>query len=129
MPIATINPATGETLKTFEPLTDAEIDQKLTQAVETFQAYHLTTFEEREPLMARAAEILESEKNDLGRLMTTEMGKPIKAAEQEVEKCAWVCRYYAEQARHHLADEVVQTNASKSYVKFEPLGPILAVMP
>lgn len=129
MLIATINPATGETLKTFEPLTDAEIDQKLSRAGETFRKYRLTTFEEREPLMARAAEILETEKNELGRLMTTEMGKPIKAAEQEAEKCAWVCRYYAEQARQYLADELVQTNASKSYVKFEPLGPLLAVMP
>ena len=80
-------------------------------------------------MMMRTAEILESEKNTFARVMTTEMGKPIKAAVSEAEKCAWVCRYYAENAQHHLADQIVETNAGKSYVKFQPLGPVLAVMP
>ena len=80
-------------------------------------------------MMIRAAEILESDKNAFAKIMTTEMGKPIKAAVSEAEKCAWVCRYYAENAQHHLADQVVETNAGKSYVKFQPLGPVLAVMP
>ena len=80
-------------------------------------------------MMLRAAEILESEKNALGKMMTLEMGKPIKAAIGEAEKCAWVCRYYAETAEHHLADQVVETNAKKSYVHFQPLGPVLAIMP
>ena len=80
-------------------------------------------------MMVRAAEILESDKNAFAKVMTTEMGKPIKAAISEAEKCAWVCRYYAEQAQHHLADQIVETNAGKSYVKFQPLGPVLAVMP
>ena len=79
--------------------------------------------------MLRAAEILESEKKDFARLMTLEMGKPINAAVQEAEKCAWVCRYYAENAERHLADEIVETNATKSYVHFQPLGVVLAVMP
>ena len=79
--------------------------------------------------MNRAAEILEAEKQDLARLMTTEMGKPIKGAVGEAEKCAWVCRYYAENAQRHLADELVETDAVKSYIKFQPLGPVLAVMP
>ncbi len=79
--------------------------------------------------MQRAAEILESEKAELGRLMTTEMGKPLKAAIGEAEKCAWVCRYYADHAQEHLADQLVETSAKKSYVKFQPLGPVLAVMP
>ena len=80
-------------------------------------------------MMLRAAEILESEKNELGKMMTLEMGKPIRAAIAEAEKCAWVCRYYAETAEKHLADEVVETNAKKSYVHFQPLGPVLAIMP
>jgi len=80
-------------------------------------------------MMLRVAEILEKEKNDFARLMTTEMGKPIKAAVQEAEKCAWVCRYYAENAEKHLADQIVETNATKSYVHFQPLGVVLAVMP
>src|SRR5712691_6891423 len=127
--IATINPATGETLKTFDSLTEEEIDEKLERAFETFRTYRRTSFEEREWMMLRAAEILKIESREFGRLMTTEMGKPIKAAIQEAEKCAWVCRYYAENARHHLADELIQTNAAKSYVHYQPLGPVLAVMP
>ena len=79
--------------------------------------------------MQRAAEILETDKHALGKMMTAEMGKPIKAAIAEAEKCAWVCRYYAENAEHHLADQIVETNAQKSYVHFQPLGPVLAVMP
>jgi succinate-semialdehyde dehydrogenase/glutarate-semialdehyde dehydrogenase len=123
------NPATGKTLRHFESLSEAELDEKLERAATTFQTYRLTSFDDRAPLMFRAAEILEHEKRELGRLMTIEMGKPIKAAEQEAEKCAWVCRYYAETAREHLADEIVITNASKSFVRFQPFGPVLAVMP
>src|SRR6266536_2076179 len=118
--IATINPATGETLKTFDSLTEQEIDEKLKRAFETFRSYRRTTFEEREWMMLRAGEILDIESREFGRLMTTEMGKPIKAAIQEAEKCAWVCRYYAEKARHHLADQVIQTNATKSFIHFQP---------
>lgn len=129
MSIASINPTTGETIKTFEPLSETQIDEKLQRAAETFRVYRHTTFPAREAMMLRAAEILETEKQDLARLMTTEMGKPIKGAVGEAEKCALVCRYYAEQARTHLADKLVDTNASKSYVKFQPLGPVLAVMP
>jgi succinate-semialdehyde dehydrogenase/glutarate-semialdehyde dehydrogenase len=129
MPIATINPATGETLKTFESLNHQQIESKLARAAETFRAFRRTSFSERAGVMQRVAEILESEKQNFARLMTTEMGKPIKAAVQEVEKCAWVCRYYAETAEQHLADEIVETNATRSYVRFQPLGPVLAVMP
>jgi succinate-semialdehyde dehydrogenase/glutarate-semialdehyde dehydrogenase len=129
MPIASVNPATGETFKTFEALTQAQIEEKLQRARDTFGVYRRTTFDARESMMLRAAEILESEKDDLARLMTTEMGKPIKGAVGEAEKCAWVCRYYADNARHHLADQLVETNAKKSYVRFQPLGPVLAVMP
>src|SRR5438445_6016068 len=129
MPIATINPATGETMKLFESLTQEQIEEKVRLAADTFRSYRRTSFEEREWMMLRAAEILEAEKQEFGRLMTTEMGKPIKAAVQEAEKCAWICRYYAEHATHHLADKVVVTNATKSFVRFQALGPVLAVMP
>ena len=129
MSITSVNPATGETLKTFETLSETQIDEKLQLAALTFRSYRHTPFAERESMLLRAAEILETEKNDFARLMTTEMGKPIKGAVGEAEKCALVCRYYAEHARHHLADQLVETNASKSYVCFQPLGPVLAVMP
>ena len=129
MPIASINPATGETLKTFEPLSQTQVDDKLQQALDTFHLYRRTSFAERTRMMLRAAEILETEKKDFARVMTLEMGKPINAAVQETEKCAWVCRYYAENAEKHLADELVDTNATKSFVRFQPLGVVLAVMP
>jgi len=129
MPIASINPANGETLKSFEPLDHVAIEVKLQRAADAFGEYRRTSFAEREAMMQRAAEILEAEKSDLARLMTLEMGKPIKGAIAEVEKCAWVCRYYADTANQHLTDIVVETNATKSYVSFQPLGPVLAVMP
>lgn len=129
MPIASINPANGEILKKFDSLTNAQIDEKLQRACDTFRVYRDSSFAERAARMNRAAEILEAEKQDLARLMTTEMGKPIKGAVGEAEKCAWVCRYYAENAQRHLADELVETDAVKSYIKFQPLGPVLAVMP
>jgi len=129
MPIASINPNDGKTIKTFESLTESQIDEKLQLATETFRSYRHTTFAERESMLMRAAEILETEKHEFARVMTLEMGKPIKGAIGEAEKCALVCRYYAENAKHQLADVVVETNASKSYVCFQPLGPVLAVMP
>jgi succinate-semialdehyde dehydrogenase / glutarate-semialdehyde dehydrogenase len=129
MPIATINPATGETLQTFEALTQAQLEEKLERASNTFRTYRRASFADRAVLMLRAAELLESDKNRLARLMTMEMGKPIKGAAQEIEKCALVCRYYAEMAQRHLADQVVATNAAKSYIHFQPIGPVLAVMP
>ena len=129
MAIASINPTTGETLKTFEALNKDQLQEKLQLAADTFRTHRRTSFKERAQLMSRAAEILENEKQTFGKLMTTEMGKPIKAAVAEAEKCAWVCRYYAENAERHLADQVVETNAQKSYVHFQPLGPVLAVMP
>jgi succinate-semialdehyde dehydrogenase/glutarate-semialdehyde dehydrogenase len=129
MGIASINPTTGETLKTFNALSAEQIEEKLKLAADTFRTHRRTSFEERARTMMRAAEILESDKNTFAKIMTTEMGKPIKAAVSEAEKCAWVCRYYAENAPHHLADQLVETNAGKSYVKFQPLGPVLAVMP
>src|SRR5260370_10658088 len=129
MPIATINPATGETLKTFEQLSDREIDRKLQVAADTFPKYRKSTFAERAALMQRAAEILEDKKETFARMMTTEMGKTFRSAVEEAVKCAWVCRFYAENGRAFLADEVVATPATRSYVRYQPLGPVLAVMP
>src|SRR5438309_3324235 len=129
MPIATINPATGETLKTFEQLSDAQIDRKLQIAAEAFSKYRKSSFAERARLMQRAAEILEGKKETFGRMMTTEMGKTFRSAVEEAVKCAWACRFYAENGQAFLADEVVATPATRSYVRYQPLGPVLAVMP
>src|SRR5688500_4285957 len=129
MSLATINPTTGETLQTFEELSGQQLEQKLQRAADTFRSYRKTSFAERTELLLRAAAILETDKQKYSRLMTLEMGKPIKDAVQEIEKCALVCRYYAENAEGHLADQVIETNATRSFVRFQPLGPVLAVMP
>lgn len=129
MSIATVNPTTGEEVRRFEELTAEALESKVALAEETFQSWRKTSFAERSEKMLRAAELLTSEKEKWGRLMTLEMGKPINAAIAEAEKCAWVCRYYAEQAAVFLADEVVETDASRSYIRYQPLGVILAIMP
>jgi succinate-semialdehyde dehydrogenase/glutarate-semialdehyde dehydrogenase len=129
MPIATINPATAETLQTFDSLTDAQLDAKIAAAARTFQTYRRTPLADRAVRMLHAAEILESEQGAFGRTMTTEMGKLLKAGSEEAAKCAWGCRFYAEHARAMLADEPVQSTATRSFVRYQPLGPILAVMP
>jgi succinate-semialdehyde dehydrogenase / glutarate-semialdehyde dehydrogenase len=129
MAIATINPATGETLKTFQPLAAAAIEQKLQLAVATFHAERKTSFAERARRMNKAAEILERDKGKFAHLMTLEMGKPYKSAVSEAVKCASGCRFYAENAEKFLADEVIHTGAQRSFVRYLPIGPILAVMP
>ena len=129
MTIATINPATGETLKTFEPLNDAQIDAAIARAADAFRVNARRSFAERAERIRHAGEILEERASELGRLITVEMGKPIKASIAEVKKCALVCRYYAEHAEEHLADERIATEAQESYVCYQPLGPVLAVMP
>ena len=129
MAIASVNPATGETVKTFQALTASEIEQKIQLAVDTFNTGHKTSFAERSCRMNKAAEILERDRDKFGKLMTLEMGKPYKAAIAEAEKCASGCRFYAANAERFLADEVIETGAKKSFVRYRPLGPILAVMP
>ena len=129
MPISSINPATGEILQTFDSLNEHQLEEKIARAAEAFREHRLSSFATRAEKMMRAAEILESEKKSFARTMTLEMGKPINAAVQEAEKCAWVCRYYAENAERHLADEIVETNATKSFIRYQPLGIVLAVMP
>jgi len=129
MAIATINPATGKVEKTFESLSDAQLEVKLQTAADTFARYRHVPFAERAQMMLKAAEILEKEKEIYARVMTTEMGKTFRSAVDEAAKCAWVCRYYAENAEKFLADEIVETTASRSYIRYQPLGAILAVMP
>jgi succinate-semialdehyde dehydrogenase / glutarate-semialdehyde dehydrogenase len=129
MAIATINPATGETIQTFEALNDVEINAKLSLANQTFEHYRQTSFLQRSQWLQKAADILEQDKAEFAKLMTLEMGKPFKAAIAEVEKCALVCRYYAEQAPSFLADVSIKTDASQSFIRYQPMGAILAVMP
>src|ERR1700687_1420963 len=129
MAIATMNPATGEVLKTFEPLSDAQIKIKLQKAADTFLKYRKVPFAERARLMMKDADILDREKDTYARMMTTEMGKTLRYALYEAVKGAWVGRYYAENAEKFLADEVVETTASRSYVRYQPLGAVLAIMP
>jgi len=129
MTIATVNPATGQTLRTFTPLSESELDARLQGAADAFHRYRSTPLTERTRLLARAAEILEADKEKFARLMVTEMGKTLKAAMEEAAKSAWGCRYYAEQAERFLADEVVETGAGRSFVTYQPIGPVLAIMP
>ncbi len=129
MAIESRNPATGEVLKRFDELSERQVEEKLELATRAFRAHRRSSFAERAKAMVRAAEILEREKQRFGALMTREMGKTLKSAVAEAEKCAWACRYYAENAEKLLADEVVATGARRSYMRYLPIGPVLAIMP
>jgi succinate-semialdehyde dehydrogenase/glutarate-semialdehyde dehydrogenase len=132
MAIATTNPATGEVLKTFDPLTDEQIDQAIRRAEEGFAALRRTSFEQRAGWMRAAADLLEAEQDDVGALMTQEMGKTLSSAKAEVVKCATACRFYADNAERFLPDEPIEAKsvgAGRAYTKYQPLGPVLAVMP
>src|ERR671910_1507506 len=129
MTIASINPATGRTERTFQPFSDAELDSRIQCAADTYRRYRRLALPERTRMLIRAAEILEAEKEVFGRLMTLEMGKTLKAAVDEAVKCALGCRYYAEHAERFLAEEEIATSATRSFIRYEPIGPILAIMP
>src|SRR5689334_11289923 len=132
MAISVTNPATGETLETFDELTDADLEAKLAAAAATFRTYRRTTFAERGRWMTRAGDILDERTDDIARMMTTEMGKTFAAAKAEVGKCAKVCRYYAEHAEEYLAERPADAGAvgaSRAFTRWEPIGPVLAVMP
>ena len=129
MAIATTNPANGKVLKTFDPFSDSQSEQRIERAAEAFSKYRKTTFAERARWLVKAGEILEAEKETFARMATTEMGKTFRSAVEEVVKCAWVSRFYAEQAPKFLADDVVETDAKRSFVRYQPLGAVLAVMP
>jgi succinate-semialdehyde dehydrogenase/glutarate-semialdehyde dehydrogenase len=129
MPIASINPATGETLAAFPALSAEELEEKLCRAEKAFQDHRKTSFAHRAERLLRAAQILEDESERFGAIMTAEMGKTLASAVAEARKCATVCRYYAEHGADQLADEVISTNAAHSFVRYQPLGAVLAIMP
>jgi succinate-semialdehyde dehydrogenase/glutarate-semialdehyde dehydrogenase len=129
MAIETINPATGETLKTFSSHTKEEVDEKLNKAVDAYSRHRLSSFDSRARCMRNAGDILIDRKEELGRLMTLEMGKPVKAAIAEAEKCASACFYYADGAERMLAPRDVRTSGGTGAVYFQPIGAVLAVMP
>ena len=132
MAIATINPATGQTVKTYDEMSEADVERCLAAAASAHASYRLTSFDERAGWMRRAAGILDDERDQVAAMMTTEMGKTLSAARQEVAKCATACRYYAEHAAAFLADEPADADAvgaRRAYVSYQPLGPVLAVMP
>jgi len=129
MTFQSINPATEAVIASYDEFTQEQLDHALEGAASTFQRWRRTSLEERSRLMRAAASVLRQEKRRLARLATEEMGKPITEAEAEVEKCAWNCDYFAENARTFLAQEPRASGASESYIAFEPLGTVLAVMP
>ena len=127
--LRSVNPYTGQEFHRFEELSENEIELALEKAKSTFNHWRKTSFEERAELMRKAAAVIRKRKQEFGEVMTKEMGKPITQSLAELEKCAWVCEYYADNAARHLASEVVDTDADSSYISYEPLGPVLAVMP
>ena len=132
MAIATINPATGQTVKTFDEMSEADVERCLAAAANAYHSYRLTSFAERAGWMRSAAGILDKEQDQIAAMMTTEMGKTLAAARQEVAKCATACRYYAEHAAGFLADEPADSGAvgaKNAYVTYQPIGPVLAIMP
>ena len=132
MAIATINPATGQTVKTYDEMSEADVERCLAAAATAYESYRLTSLAERAGWMRSAAGILDAEQDQIAAMMTTEMGKTLAAARQEVAKCATACRYYAEHAAGFLADEpadAAAVGAKNAYVSYQPLGPVLAIMP
>jgi len=129
MAIATVNPTTGQLVKAYEPMSDAQIEEKIKLAALVFPKFRSLTFAERAGMMRKAADILEAEKDALAALMTTEMGKTHRSAVDEAVKCAWACRHYAQHAEEFLADTLIETSAKRSFVRYQPLGVILVIMP
>lgn len=129
MAIASTNPATGEQVRAFDALTDDQIEEALQRAADTFRSYRRTTFAQRAELMHRAADILDERADELGRIATLEMGKPLAAAVAEIGKCSKGCRWYADRAEEILADVPHDVPGARVFTRNEPLGPVLAIMP
>ncbi len=129
MAFTTLNPATGAVEAEFEPHTPEQVEERLTRAAETFASYRRTSFAERAGWMRAAADLYDAEQPEIARVLTTEMGKTYGSAKAEVAKCAMCMRWYADRAEALLAVEPVETSAGRAYVRYEPLGPVLAVMP
>jgi len=125
----TINPYNNEVLETYQSITPDELKAKLNHAEEAFKSWKKTSFKERAALMMKVADLLKDNTEEYAKMITLEMGKPITEARGEVKKCAWVCEYYAENAEHFLANEIIETDAQKSFVSHSPIGTVLAVMP
>lgn len=129
MAIESINPTTGEKLREFAVISSDEIEQKLAKAGSAFAVHRRTSFQQRAQWLSAAADLLEKEKAQLGRIMTLEMGKLLRAAEDEIVKCARGCRYYAEHAEGFLTEKRIETETAKNSVRYEPIGAVLAIMP
>jgi succinate-semialdehyde dehydrogenase/glutarate-semialdehyde dehydrogenase len=127
--LQSINPATEELIKEYPEMDNQQVSEIINYADASFHSWKKTDFSERSILMAKAANVLRDRKNDLSKLMTLEMGKPILQSVAEIEKCVWVCNYYADNAKLFLDDEFVETDAAKSFVAYQPIGVVLAVMP
>ena len=127
--LQSINPTNDEVIREYEELTEQEIASVLQKSQTAFEQWRETDFSHRAPLMKKAAEVLRDHRQEYAELMAREMGKPVLGGRSEVEKCAWVCEYYAEHAESFLADQPIETDASNSFVAFQPLGVVLAVMP
>src|SRR5438874_1269761 len=129
MTVVSINPTTGETLETFAETAPAALERVRDEAVAAYQTWRRCSYAHRAKLVREAARLLRERKSQHARTMALEMGKPLPQGEAEAEKCAWVCDYYAEHAERFLADEPRETDASKAFVRFDPIGPVLAIMP
>jgi succinate-semialdehyde dehydrogenase/glutarate-semialdehyde dehydrogenase len=129
MKYTSVNPYTLDVLHEYESISENELHNRLETAAGTFKAWRMASFDSRSALMRAAARVLKEDKERLARTITLEMGKSLKESIAEIEKCAWACEYYAEHAASFLANEVIETDAAKSYVRYEPLGTILAIMP
>src|SRR5919197_3404802 len=129
MSMQSINPATGDVLETFDEMKDSEIERILSGAQAAFQEWRRVPYATRAVHMDKAVHLLRARKTEYARMMALEMGKPLTQGEAEVEKCAWACEYYAAHAERLLAEQPRETDASRSYIRFDPVGPVLAVMP
>src|SRR5256714_6120813 len=129
MAIASINPATGELSKRFDPHTDGEIESALDRAVSAFEKYRASSFAERAAKLRHTAEILEKDREHFARIITGDMGKLLRGSIDEIEKCARGCRFYAEHGEQFLRQQIVSSDARRSYVRYDPLGVVLAIMP
>ncbi|MDZ7682172.1 MAG: aldehyde dehydrogenase family protein [Fodinibius sp.] len=125
----TINPTTEESISEYERMTETELDSIVREANKAQDSWHRRSFAERAECLRNAADILTKRKQEFAELMANEMGKPLPQGESESEKCAWVCNYYADNAEDFLADEPIASDAEKSYLKYNPLGTVLAIMP
>src|SRR6056297_3539595 len=129
MTFKSINPYNNEEIKTYPEQSKTEIESTLSASEEAFDSWRTVPIPERSRRMQKAAELLRENKETYARTMTLEMGKPIKESISEIEKCAWVCEFYAENAERFLADQVIKTDASESFISHDPIGPVLAIMP